>query len=467
MSTKAHEALWADASEQLRNRYGDERFERWLAPLKVLSSDGPEILLAVANEFMRKWIERHYSKRITEALKLDGVRRVTLALKVAPELFAEVRREERRIFDAVPPAAPPRPRRRDGAAPTLDSFVVGVCNRLGSNGALQVLECPGRRYNPLFVHGPTGVGKTHLLKGLASAFRAGAGDVVKRFGRPIGDGAPRVKYLTSEEFTNQFVQSLQKGTLSKFRERFRSLDVLLLDDVQQLVSKKKTQEEFFHTFNTLVDSARQVVLGCDVPPSGLPDLSRAMVTRFMSGLVVGLKRPDLETRMGILVQHTKRLRRTFDVKVLEKVAGTIRGNARELIGALMQLDIHARLADRPLGVEQARDILADFLHEKTRQVRAPRVLRVVARHYGLTSEALMSKSRQRTVVFARQVAMYLTRRYTGKSLAQVGVLFGKRSHSTVKAAEVKIESILRTNTHFVQELDDIVEALEEASGDLD
>ena len=135
-------------------------------------------------------------------------------------------------------------------------------------------------------------GKTHLLKGLASVFRAGGADVVKRFGRPIGDGAPRVKYLTSEEFTNQFVQSLQKGTLGKFRERFRSLDVLLLDDVQLLVSKKKTQEEFLHTFNTLVDSARQVVLGCDVPPNGLPDLSRAMVTRFMSGLVVGTSMPS-------------------------------------------------------------------------------------------------------------------------------------------------------------------------------
>ena len=174
MSTEAHEALWADASEQLRNRLGNERFERWLAPLKVLSKDGPEILLAVANEFMRDWIEHHYSKRITEALELDGARRVTFALKVAPELFAEVSREKQRIFDAVPPAAPSCPGRRHGAAPTLESFVVGVSNRLAYNGALHVLECPGRRYNPLFVHGPTGVGKTHLLKGAPHGSRTRA-----------------------------------------------------------------------------------------------------------------------------------------------------------------------------------------------------------------------------------------------------------------------------------------------------
>ncbi len=467
LTGEAHAALWAEASERLRDRYGEERFERWFAPLKLLSTDGAEVVLAVANEFMRDFIESHYSARITEALELGGGRPLTLAFEVDPELFSEVRREERRIFSSGPPSPPPPPRarRRHGEAPTLESFVVGVCNRLGFNAALQVLECPGRHYNPLFVHGPTGVGKTHLLQGLASAFRDGGGDMVKRFGRLVDDGAPRVKYLTSEEFTNQFVMSLQNGTLGRFRERFRSLDVLLVDDVQLLVSKKKTQEEFLHTFNALVDSARQVVLGCDVPPKGLPDLSRAMVTRFMSGLVVGLKRPDLATRVGILEQHARKLSGKLDIKVLETVAGTMRGSARELIGALKRLDIHARVDGRPLGVEQARDILAEFLHEKTRQVHPPRILRVVASHYGLTGEALMSKSRQRTVVLARHVAMYLVRRYTGKSLAQVGVLFGKRSHATAKAAEWKVAALLETDAHFVQELDDIVEALEGASAE--
>lgn len=460
----AHEALWAEASEQLRKRYGDERFERWLAPLRVLSADGPEVLFAVASEFMRDWIDRRYSERIKEALEIAGGREVTLGLKVETDLFPEVKREETRIFNAALPPPPPRPGKRRGVQSTLESYVVGVCNRLGYNAALQILACPGRHYNPLFVHGPTGVGKTHLLKGLASAYRAGGASAFKESGRPVLNGAPSIKYLTSEEFTNQFVHSLQKGTLGKFRERFRSLDVLIVDDIQSLVNRKKTQEEFLHTFNTLVDSARQVVLACDVPPNGLSDLSRGMVTRFMSGLVVGLKRPDPETRMGILQEQTKRLSRQFDVRVLETVAGTIRGSARELIGALMQLDIHARLDEGPLSVERARDILAEFLHEKRRQICTPRILQAVASHYGLTSEALLSKSRQRTVVFARRVAMYLTRRYTGKSLAQVGVVFGKRSHATVKDAEAKVERLLQSNRHFVHELDDIVEALEETSG---
>ena len=457
MPTEAHEALWAEASEQLRHRFGD-RFERWLAPLKVLSAEGPSFRLGVASEFMRDWIESHYAAAITEVLGQASGGTMVLEFQVDPGLFMEVKREERRIFAPESPSAPPRPTRRHGAEPTLESYVVGVCNCLGYNAAMQVLECPGGHYNPLFVHGPTGVGKTHLLKGLEHVFRAG---------KKPGHASPKVKYLTSEDFTNQFVQSLQKGTLGKFRERFRSLDVLVLDDVQSLAHKKKTQEEFLYTFNTLVDSARQVILACDVAPNALSDLSRGMVTRFMSGLVVGLKRPDRRTRIGILELRAKRLSSQFDVKVLEFVADTIRGSARELIGALTHLDIHARLDGGSLSVDRTREILAEFLHEKRRQISAQKILRVVARHYGLPSEALVSKNRQRTTVFARHVAMYLMRRYTGKSLAQVGLLFGKRSHTTTKAAETRIESLLEANSHFVHELDDIVEALESSSSDRD
>ena len=275
----------------------------------------------------------------------------------------------------------------------------------------------------------------------------------------------RVKYYTSEEFLNTWVMSLKDGSLAAFRRRVRSLDVLLVDDVQVLAHKERTQEEFLHTFNALVDCGKQVVLASDAPPRSLRDLSRSLVTRFLSGLVVGLKRPDLETRLGILESQAPRLRTQFSRPVLRLLAESMRGDARELVGALMQLDLRAQLAGGRLDLDDARACVAEMLvgmrgSGAGRTVTMAVVRSHVATHYGLSVESLNGRSRGRQIVHARQVACYLGRKLTGKSLADIGAQLGGRSHSTVRAAEAKVNTLVEQDPHFRAELDEIVDAVE-------
>jgi chromosomal replication initiator protein len=352
---------------------------------------------------------------------------------------------------------------------TLESFVVGPSNRLAFNAALQLLDSPGNLYNPFFVHGPPGVGKTHLLKGLCHAFRhrrRGPKDVARSpsgVETTAGQGfACRVRYLSGEQFFNQFAASVQDGTVRKFRERYRSLDVLIVDDVHLLVNKKKTQVEFLHTFNSLAETGRQVILASDAPPKSLGDLDRGLVGRFLSGLVVGIKKPDYETRLGIASMQARRFTTRFDESVLRFLAERVRGSARELIGAMKQVDIHAQLNGGALSLRQAEEALAELIREEERRVTLSRIVVVVAAHFRLSPEVLVSPSRQRHVALARQTGMFLARQYTGKSLGEIGKHFGNRNHTTVRCALAKVERLLtQSGDRLVWEISQIRETLEQ------
>jgi len=240
------------------------------------------------------------------------------------------------------------------------------------------------------------------------------------------------------------------------------VDVLIVDDVQLLNNKRKTQLEFLHTFSALVDAGRQIVICSDVPPKALKDLDAGLVGRFLSGLVVSLKKPDYATRLGILRAQARRIPAQFEDAVLQFLAEQIRGNARELVGALMQLDIHSRVSGGPVGLEDARAILAETIRERERRVDLRKIQNVVARYFGLAPEVLLARARQRHVARARQVAMYLARRYTGKSLAEVGKYFGDRDHTTVQCAVKKVEHLLsQAEGGLAGELGAIMETLEE------
>jgi chromosomal replication initiator protein len=333
---------------------------------------------------------------------------------------------------------------------TLENFVVGSSNHLAFNAALQVLDSPGVLYNPFFVHGPPGVGKTHLLKGLCRAFRhcrrrRNAGP---RATAPGDDGAAagaflRVSYITGEQFFNQFAASVQDGTVRKFRERYRSLDVLLVDDIHLLINKKKTQEEFLHTFNSLADGGRQVVLASDSSPKSLTDLGASLVGRFVSGLVVGIKKPDYETRLGIARLEAQRLQLRLDESILAFVAERVRGSARELIGALKQIAIQDQVHGGDLDLKAVEEALADFIREDEQRLTLPRIQEVVAAHFQLAPEALASPSRLRQVAIARQVAMFLARRHTRCSLCEIGRHFGNRNHTTVRCAIARVEGLIQ------------------------
>ncbi len=503
MQTHAHVDLWAVLRDDLRLKLGEELFERWIAPLKVISDAGDEICLGVPNLFVQDWIRKRYLP-VIEAVLCENLRDGSLGcleggrtsaggsadavsrprrvvLVIDPVLYRERRRESEQVLgerapreEGVEERVPtrvgsdgqgdllgiepgsPKALARDGDQ-TLESFIVGEPNRHAYNAALQILDRPGSLYNPLFLFGPSGAGKTHLLKGLYRTFRSR-----RRAGQFL-----KVSYLTGEQFFQHYVASIQDRTMRKFQERYRGLDVLILDDVHLLVNKKKTQLEFLHTFSSLADSGRQIILASDGPPRALKDLEAGLVDRFSSGLVAGIKRPDFATRLGIARAQARALSARFDDEVLRFVAESIRGNAREILGAVKLLHHHAQMEkgeeDRALmTLEKAQAILADFIREHSRRVDFKKIHEVVAQHFGIAPEVLVSGNRERPVAFARQVAMFLARRYTRKSLVEVGKYFGKRNHTTVKCAEAKMVRLLKPGGGSVaHDVEAIMEALEE------
>lgn len=488
MATQAHTDLWAVVQQDLRLKLGEDLYEYWVAPLRVLSQEGDEIRLGAANRFVLEWIEKRYLSEITSTLSKRSGEELRVQLVIDPAQYQDHRRkqevtlrdvthQDRTLQDKglADVSAEPRPGSGCGIdatrlpeEQTLESFIVGSANKLAYNAALAVLERPGGLYNPLFLFGPSGVGKTHLLKGLYRSLRSRRRGVFRR--EPSSGEMPhgnsqflRVSYLTGEQFFHHYVASIQDRTIRKFQERYRSLDVLILDDVHLLVNKRKTQLEFLHTFSALADSGRQIILACDVPPRALLDLDKGLVGRFSSGLVVSVKKPEYATRLGIARAQARRLSSSLDDAVLQFVAETVCGNAREIAGAVKQLHHHSQLGATTAtsGVDEAREVLAEFIHERERRVDLKRIHHVVAGFYRLTPDVLVSGMRQRSVAFARQVAMFLARRYTRKSLAEVGKYFGKRNHTTVKCAEAKIGRILEERGQIARDVAAIVEILEE------
>lgn len=464
MWTQAHKDLWATVREDLRVQLGETLFDRWIAPLKLLTEDGDQVRLGVPNLLVQGWVETKYLTAIVRAFSARRGSETPVLLEIDPALFQKHRQDSASVLgtraesgSAVEISPAGTVAETGGAAAstgrelplvqeqTLDSFVVGPSNELAWNAAKQVLESPGGLYNPLFLHGPSGVGKTHLLRGLYRGFRAR-----RLWGRRAKDGrgSPgrgsfcKVRYVTGEQFYLEYSSQSLAGTLNAFRERYRSLDVLVVDDVQLLRGKPKSQVEFLRTFSSLVESGRQVILASDVPPRSLEGLDPGLVGRFLSGLVVGIRKPDYGTRLGIVRAQSRRLGNVPDDRILEFLARNVRGTARELLGALMRLDIQAQVHGEPLSCDLAREVLSDIVEERRRAVDLKKIRDVVAQYFGHSPEAIQSRSRQRHLTRARQIAMYLARQHTGKSLAEIGKYFGNRNHATVKSAEVRISALL-------------------------
>ncbi|MBI4605953.1 MAG: chromosomal replication initiator protein DnaA [Planctomycetes bacterium] len=480
MSTQTHVDVWVVLREDMRLRLGEEVFDRWIAGLKLLSEDGESIRLGVANKFVLDWIQKRYLS-VMESLLRDRQGGLEVRLEIDPALYQQARREQDEVFGAAGRAASGAPgepegrdRPEDRDEQTLESFVVGESNVHAYNAVVDVLERPGRLYNPLFIFGPTGVGKTHLLKGIYRAVRGrrrggsapGGSERWEERPAPSREEGPRspflrVSYLTGEQFFQHYVASIQDRTVRRFQERYRALDILILDDVHLLVNKRKTQIEFLHTFSALGDSGRQVILASDVPPRDLKELDAGLVGRFSSGLVVGVKKPDPATRLGIARAVAARLGLRVDPSVLESLAESLRGNAREIAGAVKQVHHHARMRGGTITPEQAREVIAGYLHERSRRVDLQRIHEAVAVYFGLTAEALSSAGRQRHVALARQVAMYLARVYTRRSLAEIGKHFGNRNHTTVKSAQDKVRRMLQDEGSTVaKDVAAIIESLE-------
>ena len=421
---------WLRAVENLKSGLGDEVVGRWIAPLKVSSISDHDVVLEAPNPFFRDWVVAHYHDKLQGAVEGRQVRILTasVTLPAAPTQKLEISEPGERVGSSLNPKF------------TFERFVVGPSNRFAHAASLAVSESPAKAYNPLFIYGGVGLGKTHLMQAIGHA-------VAQRV------GAGKICYISSEQFTNELIGAIQTRTTAKFRDRYRTASALLIDDIQFIAGKESTQEEFFHTFNALYDAHKQIVLSSDRFPKDIDGLEERLVSRFEWGLVTDIQPPDLETRLAILGKKAEEAGLEVSQGGMDFIARHITANIRELEGALVRVVAYCRFFSTPLTVEVARDVLKEMAHEVSARVTIPFIQHRVGEYFRLSPEELKSSHRQRSILYPRQVAMYLCRSLTDSSLPEIGRAFGGRDHSTVLHAIAKIEQEITQDPHKKRLLD--------------
>ena len=435
--------VWRAALGELQVSLSPANFETWLKDTALLSVEENRFHVAVPNGFAKDWLETRYRSLISQTLARIVGYSVNVDFEVREGLGASRAAEQ-----AGRSAVRVEPGRVGGdpaavslnARYTFRNFIVGSFNRLAHAASLSVAERPGQAYNPLFLYGGVGLGKTHLMHAIGN-------QVIARFPRK------RVVYATSEKFTNEFITSIQQGRIDDFRARYRRIDLLLIDDIQFIADKERTQEEFFHTFNAIHEDGKQIVLSSDRPPKQITTLEERLRSRFEWGLIADLTAPDLETRIAILRAKAEEHAIPVGSEAIEFIARKVVSNIRELEGALNRILAYANMGGVPISVELAQSVLSNVLYNPKRRIVTPeRIAQAVSEYYGVEMEALKGQKRDRAIVTPRQIAMYLMRAETEVSLLRIGAELGGRDHSTVLHACDKIERESQENEELRREL---------------
>jgi chromosomal replication initiator protein len=440
-SSAKTETTWEEILAEVRKSVNPHRFNEWLRPTRQESLDQGTLVISVPNSELQQVGEK-FKPQIEQAihrLRLDGtVHAVQVVVTAAaPETAAPMT-----AAFTPPPLAEPRQGTLNFSSLkpdyTFESFVVGGSNQFAQAAALAAAEHPGRAYNPLFLYGGVGMGKTHLMHAIGH--------------RALALGPTlRVDYVTSEDFTNEMIGALRHDGMSGFRDKYRSVDILLIDDIQFIANKERVQEEFFHTFNTLHGAGKQVVISSDRPPKELTQLEERMRSRFEWGLTADLQPPDLETRTAILMEKALLEQRKrpgtleLGVEVAEFIASKIKSNVRELEGAMVRLLAYCALKNLPVTISSAQEALRNLLDQQQRKLDIEIIAKVVAESFNLRVADLKARNNSKHIVFPRQVAMYLARQLTGTSLPEIARYFGGKHHSTVIHSIRKIEAERRQN----------------------
>ncbi len=417
---------WNSISERIAARVSADGFQRWFSDVEVCGDDGASLTLSVPNPIQKFFIESNYLPLVQGAVAdvFEGAREIRIVARQSDDI--ESASSLQVVDEPEPPRAASRERVTGTAASsgmnprnTFDSFVVGSNNQFAYAAALAVAQAPAKTYNPLFVYGGSGLGKTHLLQAIGHhilASRKGA----------------KVFYLSSEQFTNEFIDAIQHGFLVKFRKKYRHADALMIDDIQFLAGKERSQEEFFHTFNTLHDGHKQIILSSDRPASEIEKLEQRLVSRFEWGMTAELQPPDMETRIAILQSKAAGLKIELDQWIIEFLADKIRNNVRRLEGALMRVASYRSLTGRQVTREDMETLLRDIFQEQARKaVTIDQIQRKVAEMFDLRIADMTSKRRLASIAYPRQIAMYLSRQMTNSTLIEIGDLFGGKDHGTV------------------------------------
>jgi chromosomal replication initiator protein len=458
MTLTAHEA-WSRLLDRARRELPEQTFRTWLEPTEALSFDGSTLYVGAPDQFAADWNESKHSDMLAGYAPVALGHPLSIVFKVTEERKA---RQQMDLFVAPPPQKIRNQGQNGGTVSpplsdryTFDDFVIGKSNELAAAAAHAVAQAPGKVYNPLFIYGDTGLGKTHLMQAVGH-------DIVQR--KPD----TRITYIGTEQFTNELVAAIQNRTTADFRRRFRETDLLLVDDVHFLKGKEAMQEEFFHTFNALYEGGRQIVLTSDRPPSEIPGLEARLVSRFQWGMVADIEMPDLEHRIAILGQKARRdhLELTIPEDVVRFIAENVRSSVRELEGSIIKLLAYSSLKHREITLDIARDALRDKLKTGEGQGGAGTSLntfaiqQAVAKEWGVTTEGLRSKTRTKNLTVPRQVAMFLMRELLGMQLVEIGAAFGGRDHSTVIHSLERVVAMMKEEPPTAQRIGKVQAALE-------
>jgi chromosomal replication initiator protein len=439
------ESLWDEVSGRLQGALNETTYRTWFGEVEGVELEDDTFVLAAPNDFTREWIEGKFLGLVRAIVQdvAGGERRVRLTVRDREEPAAAADEPPQRAAAAGASGAG-TPETTLNPKYTFDLFVIGSSNRFAHAAALAVAEAPAQAYNPLFIYGGTGLGKTHLMQAIAQYVAEHSSHLA-------------VRYVTSETFMNDFINSLRDKRIEGFKQRYRTYDLLLVDDIQFFEHKERIQEEFFHTFNSLYEAGSQIVISSDRPPREISTLEERLRSRFEWGLITDIQPPDLETRIAILRKKVK----TDDIHIpdpqlLTSIAGRISSNIRELEGALTRVVAFASLTGRPMTVELAQDVLKDvFPQGEAAQVSIEKIQELVSERFGLSLTELCGDRRSQNIVYPRQVAMYLSRELTDSSLPKIGKEFGGRDHTTVIHATSKIARLIREDRsvyNLVQEL---------------
>lgn len=428
------DTVWEKTLESIANLLSKPSFETWFKPTKPVSLDGNVLTIEVPNDFAREWLESRYSSLLSSTIR-DLIEEEIELRFVTPEKSETVKVSTTTPQSAQTPSLNPKY--------TFESFVVGESNRFAHAASLAVAEAPGKAYNPLFIYGGVGLGKTHLMQAVGHFVLKSHPDY-------------RVVYVSSEKFTNELINAIRFNRTPQFRDTYRNVDVLLVDDIQFFAGKESTQEEFFHTFNTLYESGRQIVISSDRPPKEIPTLEDRLRSRFEWGLITDIQAPDLETRIAILRKKASIEGWHLPNDVIVNIADQINSNIRELEGALIRIIAFASFHNKQITLEMANEVLKDVISSsKTQRVTIPLIQQAVAEYFNIEIEDLKAQRRTKNITFPRQIAMYIIRELTDYSLPKIGEEFGGRDHTTVIHAYEKIQNSIKEDP----EVDRIIKTL--------
>lgn len=432
--------VWEKAKDKIKVQLGETAFETWIASTKVKSTENNAFILEVPDKFFRDWLLTHYMEIIQDCLKICGYAG-DVEIKINPYILKSGKKRKLDQFefqfqDSLQDSLKLNPRF------TFENFIVGPSNKFAHAVSLSVGEAPGKRYNPLFIYGEVGLGKTHLLQAVAHRIKEDNPDAI-------------ILYLSAESFVNQLIKSIQNQSTEKFRQKFRNVDILLIDDIHFWGGKPAAQEEFFHTFNILYDNHKQIILSSDRPPKEIPRMEERLVSRFVWGMVADIQAPEFETRMAILRKKIENETTEVPAEVLEFIAEKITSNIRELEGALIRVLAYSLIEEKAVTLELAQEVLKDMVKESRKNITVPKILEVTGRYFSVSTEDIKSSRRTKSFLIPRQVAMFLARKLTDLSLKEISKYFGNRDHATILHSVQKIESELKKDEKIKNLVTDI------------